>query len=365
LKNGQYGVINRKGEWIVPPQYKSLFLSWNNYYIDAYAEEYGKAMTLLDTNGKIVIPPLYNHIRLINENLFEVEVSSSQGNYNKHGIIDRKGRMIIPPLYRRLQTNHYNQNKIVVTDTLNDLWGSIDTLNNPLIPCKFGSYIDYRIEEETYALTTFNGQNVIINQQGNIMFNPPGNQGHQDYWFSYSHGVFVLGKWISHHHYNENICFAYSRSGNLLLEESGYHQRINVSKQGILMYNKKRFEFNMALMDTLGNKLDTINWDGIAFAPGKNLDLIIICKDCEQQKDEKGFISYKKGKIAVVYSLDTVLVPGIFQRGWKALLFLLMTHREYSYRDMELITPFNVPAKWIRRKLDRMKKVPLRKFLDN
>ena len=89
--NGKAGKINRKGEWIIKPNYTYLSgFSETSFSIARTNEKYG----IVNTNGEWHISPTYTELTRINNELFKASIDS-----NKYGVINLKNEWILSPIY--------------------------------------------------------------------------------------------------------------------------------------------------------------------------------------------------------------------------------------------------------------------------
>jgi len=101
MKDGYYGVINKKGETIVPFEYHNMLycgLYDNNYII---VHKYLKR-GVINLKNEIVIPIKYDHIFQYGPNIFRVKVSK------KYGLINDKGETVVPIIYDSIDRMGYN-----------------------------------------------------------------------------------------------------------------------------------------------------------------------------------------------------------------------------------------------------------------
>ena len=78
--NWRNGFINRRGLMVVPPKYVSLELMEEGL-IMARPPAFG----LAQQDGKILIPPIYDHIQLMSGNIYKIERGEKIGYMNKRG----------------------------------------------------------------------------------------------------------------------------------------------------------------------------------------------------------------------------------------------------------------------------------------
>ncbi len=91
-----FGIINRDEKFVISQQYYHLG-KFNDGTIDAikFNNEYKAGYSgLLDKNGRIVVPFIYNSVENFNQNL--ALVTSFQNHLLKYGFVDKKGQVKIP-----------------------------------------------------------------------------------------------------------------------------------------------------------------------------------------------------------------------------------------------------------------------------
>ncbi len=104
ILEGKWGVINKKGEVIVPPEYDEISLFREGFAI--VAQKDAKESVGFDFDSK-----------------------------TKYGIIDKEGNEIVPPKYDKIYEFHEGLAKV----QLNGKWGIIDTKGNIVVPVKYES----------------------------------------------------------------------------------------------------------------------------------------------------------------------------------------------------------------------------------
>ncbi len=87
----KYGLINRKGEYIVPPRYANLQNISEG--LAAFQDEPAGKWGYIDLEGKQVIVPRFDYAHEFSEGLAEVTLKG------KSGFIDKKGKIVIPIEY--------------------------------------------------------------------------------------------------------------------------------------------------------------------------------------------------------------------------------------------------------------------------
>jgi hypothetical protein len=90
FQNCGVGLKDSAGNWVLPPSYEEIRLTYaNSFYLMI-----GNKEGIADANGKVVIPPIYDHIWKSdcpeNSNVFNVTLGHS------YGVLDSAGRIIVP-----------------------------------------------------------------------------------------------------------------------------------------------------------------------------------------------------------------------------------------------------------------------------
>ena len=101
MKDGYYGIINKKGETIVPFEYHNMLycgLYDDNYII---VHKYLKR-GVINLKNEIVIPIKYDHIFQYGPNIFRVKVGK------KYGLVNDKDETVVPIIYDSIDRMGYN-----------------------------------------------------------------------------------------------------------------------------------------------------------------------------------------------------------------------------------------------------------------
>ena len=119
---GKYGLMDEKGQIILPPTY-SMIEPFENGIAKV---QLGKAFGMIDKTGKIILPLEYEYIGNFENNLALIVKDK------KVGVTDAKGKVLIAPQYEKLSI----ENGIIRTRK-DGKWGIIDTQNKPILPFEF------------------------------------------------------------------------------------------------------------------------------------------------------------------------------------------------------------------------------------
>lgn len=101
MKDGYYGIINKKGETIVPFEYHNMLycgLYDDNYIIVHKHLKRG----VINLKNEIVIPIKYDHIFQYGPNIFRVKVGK------KYGLVSDKDETVVPIIYDSIDRMWYN-----------------------------------------------------------------------------------------------------------------------------------------------------------------------------------------------------------------------------------------------------------------
>ncbi len=105
---GKYGIIDKKGKWIVEPCFPSNTFPYENdmfdliYFSNGIAPMYdGKKWGYINTSGKFVIQPQYDAVWQFSEGMAAVYslVTTKEGIQDPVGFIDLEGKMVIEPRF--------------------------------------------------------------------------------------------------------------------------------------------------------------------------------------------------------------------------------------------------------------------------
>ncbi len=160
---GKWGVIDHQNKIIIPPIYNQLERIYDDMFVVENEDKWG----ILDKNNKEIIPFIYNYINIIDTNLFiaikedtlHIDGLNEDGSFyyskiEKWGVIDINNQEIIPFIYDKLETADTN----LFIALMEDKWGVIDGNSKIIIPFKYKSINNYsndylivelEVEEET------------------------------------------------------------------------------------------------------------------------------------------------------------------------------------------------------------------------
>ncbi|WP_338763047.1 WG repeat-containing protein [Bernardetia sp. ABR2-2B] len=119
---GKYGLMDEKGQVILPPTYSFIFPFENG----TAKVKIGEHFKLIDKEGKTLLIPEYDYIGSF-ENGMALIVKDK-----KVGVTNNKGQLIIEPQYERLSIESG-----IIRARKDGKWGIVNTQNKPLLPFEY------------------------------------------------------------------------------------------------------------------------------------------------------------------------------------------------------------------------------------
>ncbi|WP_291727311.1 WG repeat-containing protein [Bernardetia sp.] len=144
---GKWGLMDEKGQVILPPTYSYIFPFENGSAKVKTGENFG----IIDKTGKAILPLEYEYIGSF-ENGMALMVKSKQV-----GVVDNKGKIIITPQYERLSLENG-----IIRARKNGKWGIINSQNKTLLPFEY-QYIS-TFSENTAIIRKNNLWGFLANQ---------------------------------------------------------------------------------------------------------------------------------------------------------------------------------------------------------
>ncbi|MFN8671762.1 MAG: WG repeat-containing protein [Candidatus Sericytochromatia bacterium] len=210
----KYSIINEKGEIIKTLNENGRKVIFNYEYKDGYSiivldgVNYG----VIDINGNFIIPPIYQEIKDISEDLFVVK------NNNKYGYLDRTGKVVIDFNFdyadgfsKGIASVIINNNKFHINKKGNFIsltykninyipsvingvcCGFMDENNNILIDAKFEKVSYFTIEN--LCLVKFKNKYGYINKKGKFIIEPIFDEA-----YDFSNGIAIVKKDNDYHY---------------------------------------------------------------------------------------------------------------------------------------------------------------------
>lgn len=158
VREKNYGIINSKGEYIVPPIYDDIEFFSNKEITTAKKDgKYG----VINTKGEIVIPFYYDTIE-IDEITHTIIVQ-----LEKYSLFDFNGEPLFDNTYKNLKKQ---RNNLFAYQDDNDRWGFLDIYENVIIEPHFDDVLSFENSMNTGAM--INGKWGFINKNGEWIIKP-------------------------------------------------------------------------------------------------------------------------------------------------------------------------------------------------
>ena len=148
------GVIDRKGNVVVPCVYDDVYVSMLSEYGVAKVIK-NRKRGLVNTDGDVILPIVYDDVdNYASEQAIIIEKDE------KYGFVNLKGKVIIPVEYD--DADNFKEGRAGVE--VDGKWGFIDKNNNMVIPCKYEWVSEFSNGQAT--VETFSGERYKIDKQG-------------------------------------------------------------------------------------------------------------------------------------------------------------------------------------------------------
>lgn len=137
------GVIDAAGKTVIPFEYRSLeYFPGEDIFLAEKNNKYGT----IDTRGQTKVPFLYDSYFYFEDNRAEVYANG------KHGVIDKAGKAIIPLQYNSIFNTKITDSTSGVFYTVekNNRWGMFDSSGKMLLPFDYG-FVSVRKEDFKYG----------------------------------------------------------------------------------------------------------------------------------------------------------------------------------------------------------------------
>ena len=166
-----WGYINRQGEWVIPPQFETTSNFTANGLARVEVKVDGKRKTgYINRQGQWVIPPQFEYGGLFTDNGLALVIVSINGT-TKYGYIDRKGEWVIPAKF--YSTDDFSANELAVAQLEKDgKKGYLDTWGEWAIPPKFSDAHTFSANGLAAARSEGNGKWGYIDSKGEWVIKP-------------------------------------------------------------------------------------------------------------------------------------------------------------------------------------------------
>ncbi|KNY27228.1 WG repeat-containing protein [Pseudobacteroides cellulosolvens] len=162
-KDGKWGLINRKGEWVIPITYDSLKENTPMGESETGVAQYSGGIAAAKKNGKWGIIDIQG--RLITpieyENAFVDDGFASVMKNGKWGSVDKEGKIIIPFEYDGIRG--YSEGRIFVRKS--GFWGIVDSDGKSVAPLIYDNIYPFK---NGYAVVEKNSKRGLVKLDGSV-----------------------------------------------------------------------------------------------------------------------------------------------------------------------------------------------------
>ena len=170
-KGEKWGVINRDGQYVIPPIYSLIFNIVDSY---VFAQDENRNKGVVDVLGNSIIPFEYSSLSYAGDSIFIISIWDRSTEKWKRGFKHASGKLI----YGIELEGAYGYNMGLASVKKNGKWGFIDKKGNLVIPFKYDDSRDF--EEDGMAFVKLDNLWVSIDTKGNVQtpYGDP-NQAHR------------------------------------------------------------------------------------------------------------------------------------------------------------------------------------------
>jgi hypothetical protein len=159
-KNGKWGYINKKGNWVVSPQFENA----QNFHDGLAGVSFEGKYGYIDTTGTLKIPTLYDEVHEFSEGMACVKTNG------RFGFINSSGTICIAPTLQ-MGNFHYSFQEGLVGVRVNEKWGFMDKYGRFVISPQF---INARSFSEGFAnVLQVGGVDGYIDKTGFVRIKSP------------------------------------------------------------------------------------------------------------------------------------------------------------------------------------------------
>ena len=164
---GKYGVISTTGKEIIPAQYEEITYSkdWRNRpQNELLAVKQGSKWGVCDRSGKEIVPVYYDKIEINSNGTINVSLNSQVG------LLDKNGRTLIPVGYSFIfSSSRWDEKdslKNLSTVGIGGKWGIVDQSGKEIIPVVYdrvsmGANLIRVQKDKKFGFSNYRGQEVI------------------------------------------------------------------------------------------------------------------------------------------------------------------------------------------------------------
>ncbi|WP_160715510.1 WG repeat-containing protein [Chitinophaga solisilvae] len=164
-RDGQFGVTDDHGKWLVPAAYDTISNEWHSYLL----LRRGKKMTYASTEGKILLPLLFEEAGILDDTHFDVKQNGKWGIFSVP-----ENKLIVPAIYEKIDyCGGCGSKSEYVYAQQQGKWGVVSFKNDILIPFRYEhSHMRMRADEWVLSFQK-NKQPVVINLDLKKEYGPP------------------------------------------------------------------------------------------------------------------------------------------------------------------------------------------------
>jgi hypothetical protein len=134
--DNKWGFINKLGQWTISPKYDRISYAQKSYFKSSpylFIVEKSDLKGMVSSKGKELLPPKYDRI----SEKFNGHGITKVVHNSKYGLIDSLGQIKLPITYKYIKRNYYNLNFPYIITTKNNLKGLCSSkgkiLHNPIL----------------------------------------------------------------------------------------------------------------------------------------------------------------------------------------------------------------------------------------
>lgn len=176
LSEEKWGYVDKSGKMVIAEMYADC-----NDFIDGLGPvmNEGKKWGCVNRKGEYVVSPIYDYISPFSSSMAMFEKNG------KWGFLNASGKEVIPAMYD--DADSFFENNLAPV-CRNDKWGYVNKKGDVVIPLSY----DYaEAFSEGYAVVTSNGNDIVIDTKGNVVFTLP-----KDFvsWSFFHNGLLLICK---------------------------------------------------------------------------------------------------------------------------------------------------------------------------
>lgn len=160
-ENYKWGVVNKKGEYVINPQFDDLLVDGDNYLFRK-GDSYGWC----NETGEYKINPQFSHARPFNGN----DLAAAADDNGDWGLIDKEGKWKVNPQFGNIKEFLPNGLAPAEDDKSGD-WGLIDKEGKWKVNPQFGKIFDIGLNDKLIVVDS-SGKVGVIDGEGKFVVNP-------------------------------------------------------------------------------------------------------------------------------------------------------------------------------------------------